>query len=172
MVIWIIGLSGSGKSTLASKVLQDVKEISNEKSKKTILLDGDVIRELFDHDIGYSIQDRLLNARRICQLGKFLDNQNINVVCAILSIFPETRKWNRENIDNYYEVFVDTPIETLIERDSKGIYKKFKNGELSDVAGMDIEFPVPKNPDLVIKNDKSLDDLLSNSIKIARMLCQ
>ena len=72
MVIWIIGLSGSGKTTLANKVLADVNAKSNAGSKKTVLLDGDVIREIFDNDVGYSMQDRLVN-ERICQLGKFLD---------------------------------------------------------------------------------------------------
>ncbi len=172
MVIWIIGLSGSGKTTLANKIVGDANEMLSAESKKTVLIDGDVIREVFDHDIGYSMQDRLTNAKRICQLGKFLDSQGINVVCAILSIFPETRKWNRENIEDYYEVFIDTPIETLVSRDSKGIYRKFKNAEITEVAGMDIDFPVPKSADLVIDNDASLNDLLSHSDSLVELLCQ
>jgi adenylylsulfate kinase len=82
-------------------------------------------------------------------------------VCAILSIFPETRDWNRKNIKNYYEVYIETPIEILADRDSKGIYGKYKRGEISKVVGMDIDFPVPDKPDLVIKNINSKEELLS-----------
>ena len=172
MIIWIIGLSGSGKTTLANKIVSDTNEILSAKSKKSILIDGDVIREVFDNDIGYSMQDRLINAQRICRLGKFLDSQGFNVVCAILSIFPQTRKWNRENIEDYYEVFIDTPIENLISRDSKGIYGKFNSGEITEVAGMDIEFPIPEYADLVIHNNSSVSDLLKHSEKLVKLLCQ
>ena len=167
MVIWIIGLSGAGKTTLANNVVAH----ANMKSKKTILIDGDIIREVFDNDLSYSMEDRLVNAKRICKLGKFLDEQGLNVVCAILSIFPETREWNRKNIKNYYEVFIDTPLDMLVDRDSKGIYGKYKKGEISDVAGMDIEFHKPDKADLVIDNSKSVEDLLSNTEQIVKVLC-
>ena len=157
MVIWIIGLSGAGKTTLANEVIAQVRFNQNN----TVLIDGDMVREVFGNDLGHSMDDRRKNANRICQLGKFLDQQGVNVVCAILSLFPESRTWNRENIENYYEVFIDTPISTLIERDSKGLYRKFNNGEIHDVAGMDINFPRPDNADLIINNIKSKEDLLS-----------
>ena len=157
MVVWIIGLSGAGKSTLANEVITQVRS----KQNNTVLIDGDVIREVFGNDLGHSIDDRRKNANRICQLGKFLDQQGINVVCAILSLFPESREWNRKNIKNYYEVLIDTPVSTLIERDSKGIYSKFNNGEINNVAGMDINFPRPQNSDLIINNIKSKEDLLN-----------
>jgi cytidine diphosphoramidate kinase len=157
MVVWLIGLSGSGKSTLANEIVSS----ANIEKNNTILLDGDVVREIFGNDLGYSMKDRLLNARRICQLGKFLDENGMNVVCAILSIFPETRDWNRENIKNYYEVFIDTPIDILIKRDSKGIYEKYHRGEISEVVGLDLDFPFPDKADLVIKNSDSKEYLLS-----------
>ena len=96
MVVWLIGLSGSGKTTLAKKIIEG----ANRDTRNTILLDGDVIREMFGNDLGYSIEDRLKSAQRICQLGKFLDSQGFNVVTAILSIFPESREWNRKNVKN------------------------------------------------------------------------
>ena len=166
MVIWLIGLSGVGKSTLANEIVAG----ANRDSSNTILLDGDVIREIFGNDLGYSMGDRLKNAERICQLGKFLDGQGFNVVTATLSIFPESREWNRRNIENYYEVFIDTPIEELIKRDSKGLYAKFHRGEISEVAGMDIDFPKPTKADLVIKNSKSEKELLSYAKPIIEKL--
>ena len=166
MVVWLIGLSGAGKTTLAKRIVAD----ANKKARNTVLLDGDVIREIFGNDLGYTMEDRLVNAQRICQLGKFLDDQGINVVCAILSIFPETREWNRKHIEGYYEVFIDTPLETLVDRDTKGIYGKFNRGEISDVAGMDIEFPIPNQADLVINNSRSENELLSHAAKIVELI--
>ena len=162
MVVWLIGLSGSGKTTLAKKIVKE----ANKGIKNTILIDGDIIRETFGNDLGYSLNDRLLNAQRICQLGKFLDDQGINVVCAILSIFPETREWNRTNVKNYYEVFIDSPISSLVERDSKGIYGQYMRGEIVNVAGMDLNFPKPEKADMIIDNSKSKVDLLNHSDKI------
>lgn len=161
MVIWIIGLSGTGKTTLAKEIVNKANIDSNTTT--TILLDGDVIRGIFGNDLGYSMNDRLLNAQRICRLGKFLDESGMNVVCAILSLFPETRDWNRKNIENYYEVFIDTPIDDLIKRDSKGIYEKYFRKEMSEVAGLDLDFPLPEKSDLVIKNTNSKEYLLGFS---------
>ena len=166
MVIWIIGLSGSGKTTLAKKVVADARETSSLESKKTVLIDGDVIREMFDNDIGYSMQGRLTNAKRICQLGKFLDSQGINVVCAILSIFPETRKWNRENIVDYNEVYIKVPLDILEKRDTNNLYSQAKAGKIKNVVGIDIPFPEPKNPDLIIENNIETEDFNSMLEKI------
>jgi len=166
MIVWLIGLSGAGKSTLASEIVAG----ANREGSKTILLDGDVIREIFGNDLGYSMEDRLKNAQRICQLGKFLDNQGLNVVTAILSLFPENRELNRENIENYYEVFIDSPIESLVERDSKGLYAKFNRGEISEVVGMDINFPKPEKADLIIKNIGSKESLLNYAEPIIKKL--
>lgn len=156
MVVWIIGLSGAGKTTLANEVVARVRQQHNN----IVLIDGDVVREVFGNDLGYSMEDRLTNARRICQLGKLLDDQGIHVVCAILSLFPETRDWNRANLKNYFEVFIDTPMQDLTQRDSKGIYSRFQRGEIREVAGMDIEFPRPEHADLIINNINSRDELL------------
>ena len=166
MVVWIIGLSGSGKTTLAEKIIKDANEIG----LKPVLIDGDSVRDIFNNDLGYSMEDRLKNAYRICNLGKFLSDQGFCVVCSILSIFPDTRDWNRKNIKNYYEVFIDTPIEILIERDPKKLYKNYKSGEIKNVVGMDIDFPAPINADLKIINDGSREKLLDNSKKIVEFL--
>jgi len=166
MVVWIIGLSGAGKTTLANEVAANIRQSNND----VVLVDGDVIREMFGNDLGYSIEDRKKNAGRICQLCKFLDDQNINVVCAILSIFPESRVWNRKNFKGYYEVYIDAPVENLIERDSKGIYAKYLKGEIREVAGMDLEFPAPSHADLTIYNAHSKEALLLHAKPIAEKI--
>jgi len=160
MVIWIIGLSGSGKSTLANEIVSKVNKTNNNK---TILLDGDVIRNVFNNDLGYSKEDRFKNAQRICELGKFLESQGINVVTAILSLFSENREWNRKNLKNYYEVFIDTPMNDLVKRDSKGIYKKFAEGKIVNVAGLDIPFAKPNKADLIIENNNTKEYFLEHA---------
>lgn len=163
MVTWIIGLSGAGKTTLASEVVARVRRAR----QNVVLIDGDVVRDIFGNDLGHSIDDRRRNAERICRLCKFLDDQKIDVVCAILSLFRESRAWNRENIAEYFEVFIDAPVSALVERDPKGIYRKFLSGEITDVAGMDIEFPRPDDAHLVIANAGQRDELLQHAEAIA-----
>lgn len=149
MVIWIIGLSGAGKSTVASELKQQI----NSLGKSCVMLDGDLVRELFGNDLSYNLQDRKQNADRLCKLGKYLDVQGVNVVCAILSIFPESREWNRSSLESYFEVFLDVELEDVISRDVKGIYARARSGEIADVVGVDIPFQKPDSSDLVIKND-------------------
>lgn len=167
MVVWIIGLSGSGKTTLS----EEVASLLRRKNRIVAVIDGDVIREVFGNDADYSIEGRRRNANRICALCQFLEGQGIDVICAILSIFGESRLWNRENLKNYYEVFVDAPIEQLIQRDSKGLYGKYLRGEINEVAGMDLHFPEPKNANLVIKNDGDRSAFLKNAQTIAEHVC-
>lgn len=150
MIIWIIGLSGAGKSTIGRRVCRKVKHTL----PNTVLVDGDEIRELFKFDtpISYSLEGRKENAERIISLCKFLDNQNINVICAILSVFEEHRRMNRTRFSKYFEVFIDADLDALKERDYKGIYQKSQVGKMENVVGMDIPFQRPEKPHLVIKS--------------------
>lgn len=166
MVIWLIGLSGAGKTTLANAVVARVRAMG----RPVVLLDGDAVREMFGNDLGHSIEDRRINAQRICQLSKFIESQGIAVVCAILSIFPESRAWNREHLSRYFEVFIDTPVEHLVHRDSKGLYARYKRGEIQGVAGMDLQFPPPDQADLVIHNTGGRDELLAHAQALAALV--
>jgi cytidine diphosphoramidate kinase len=155
MVIWLIGMSGAGKTIIGREVYSLIKK----QRPNVIFLDGDSIREIMGNDLGYSLEDRRQNAWRICRLCKYLDNQGIAVVCGILSIFHETQQWNRENIPHYFEVYIRVSLETLIQRDSKGLYQSALAGEIHDVVGIDVDFPPPPNPDLIIDNDKPVESL-------------
>ena len=163
MIIWIIGLSGSGKTTLA----QEVVKLIRNNDQKVVLIDGDEIRELFNNDIGHDIESRRINAKRITRLCKFLDMQGIDVICSVLSLFPETSIWCRYNLSKYYEVFIDTPIKTLKARDSKKLYSSFDRGEIRNVVGLDIDFSKPKDSDLHVKNNRSLEYLIEHARIIA-----
>lgn len=162
MVIWLIGLSGVGKTVIG----RELHNLLKAKRPNVVFIDGDMMREIMGNDLGYSLEDRRKNAWRICRFCKYLDSQGIDVVCGILSIFHETQQWNRNNIPHYFEVFIRVPIETLIQRDSKGLYRRALAGEIHDVVGVDVDFPQPPNPDLIIDNDMPLESLKPIALQI------
>lgn len=167
MVIWLIGLSGSGKTTLGHEIV----ERARSSGSPVVWMDGDKVRsEIFGDDLGHTLADRKRNADRICRLCKFLDDEGVNVVCGILSMFHESREWNRTHITRYYEVYIDAPLDQLAARDSKGLYSGAREGRIRDVPGIDMEFPVPQHPDLVIRNDSTLDALLAHAPRLADLL--
>ena len=149
MVIWMIGLSRAGKTTLSQLLYKKLKPDVNN----LVLLDGDAIRILFGSDVDHSIEGRRKNAERISHLSKFLADQNIHVIAAVLSIFPEWQTWNRENITDYQEIYIKASMESLEKRDTNGLYSQAKKGLIKNVVGVDIPFPEPKQPDLIIENN-------------------
>ena len=151
MVIWLIGLSGAAKTTIG----RHLYEIWKAEAPNTVLVDGDEIRALLNHQENsrdYTIEARRANAERITNLCAWLDGQDINTVCCILSLFPEMRQRNRDIFSRYFEVYVSAPMEVLIQRDEKGLYGPALRGEIENVVGVDIEFPTPTSADLVVDN--------------------
>lgn len=151
MVIWLIGLSGAGKTTIGRRLY----EMWKAKALNTVFVDGDEIRALFKTDASpgdYSIEGRRKNAERITELCAWLDRQDINVVCCILSLFPDMRKDNSRIFSQYFETYLRVPMEILEARDSKGLYADAAAGKIKNVVGVDIEFPVPEAPDLIVDN--------------------
>jgi len=154
MVVWIIGLSGAGKTTLAEKVVERLRENNNN----VILLDGDVLREVFGGDADHTVEGRAINAKRLSHLSKFLADQGIHVVAAVLSIFPDWQQWNRDNITDYCQVYVSVPIDVLLRREIKGLYAGALKGSIKNVVGVDIDFPEPVGNDLVLDNSIDKND--------------
>ncbi len=150
MILWLIGKSGAGKSTIAQLLYEELKP----SHPNMVLLDGDILREIWGDQLGHTIEDRRINAQRISYLCKMLDQQGIHAIAAVLSIFPEWQRWNRDHFSSYYEIFLDASMETLRKRDSKGLYAKAESGKLKHVVGVDIPFPRPVNPDLTISPDE------------------
>lgn len=146
MIIWLTGLSGAGKTTIGKLLYDKIKA----QHSNTVFLDGDILREVWCDQLGHDIEGRRKNAERISQLCAMLDRQGIHAVTCILSIFPDWREWNRKTFSNYYEVFIDTPMEEVIKRDSKGLYKKALAGEITNVVGVDIPMPDVKTWDMRI----------------------
>lgn len=158
MVIWMVGLSGSGKTTLGRAVAEELRRTR----PNTVLLDGDELREVFKADRGtapYTIAGRQRNAERLVALCEMLDKQGINVVCCILSIFPTMRAENRTRFSEYFEVFMDAPMESLKRRDVKGLYAMAERGEMKNVVGVDIPFERPSTSDLIIDSAQDAPDI-------------
>lgn len=155
MVIWIIGLSGAGKTTLANELVERLRK----DNLKVVLLDGDIIRNLFKNDVDHSIEGRRRNAERLSFLSKFLAYEGIHVVAAVLSIFPEWQDWNRENIPGYTEIYLKVSLDTLLRREIKNLYGAALKGEIKNVVGIDIPFPEPVKSDLVINNELGREDM-------------
>jgi len=164
MLIWITGLSGSGKSTIARAVYTKIKE----KYINTILLDGDALRSALGNNYGYSYEERLKGAYQVSGICRMLNNENLNVVCATMSLFEEIQTMNRSRVQDYIEVYLDVSMDELLERDQKSLYSKALNGEMKDVVGIDLKFDRPVSADLSLDNN-NLDKLQENIQKILEL---
>ena len=149
VLYWITGLSGAGKTTIGNKLYYTLKE----KHDNVILLDGDVLKKIFSDTVGYSNEARRIRANQYARLCKILTDQGLIVICCTIAMFDEVRAWNRKNNKAYVEVFLDVPMEVIKERDQKGMYSRYAKGNFSEIAGLDVEIELPKNPDIIIKND-------------------
>jgi len=152
MVIWLTGLSGVGKTTFAQALCSHLKT----KLDNVVLLDGDVIRSTISSDLGFHESDRIIQINRVQRLAKILADQGIIVIVAVVYAHPKLLDWNRENLSDYFEVYFKASLETLAQRDPKGIYRRARDGQLSDVVGIDIPWHAPHRPDLIFDQDAAL----------------
>ena len=167
-VIWFTGLSGAGKTTLAN-LLQNNFAKSNIISQ---LLDGDIIRSFFKDEMGYDEKDRIDNLKRIAFASKLLADNGITVIVAAISSIG--REFLRRNLDNYIQIFVKATIKKVIERDTKGMYKRFAEGKTQNLVGMDIPYYEPKSPYIIVHTDKETvsesHKIIINHLKILNLL--
>lgn len=159
MVIWITGLSASGKTTLAKAICK------NFAKKKFILIDGDLIRNLFN-DLGYEEKDRFKQITRMQNIASFLAKQNFNVVVAALFSHTKLLSRNRKLFKKYFEIYLKADIGFLAKREIKNIYSRAFKKKLKNVVGMDIKWNEPKNPNLVFDQTKKLS--INQMIKILK----
>jgi len=152
-VLWLTGLSGSGKSTIANIVERQLHALG----ARTYLLDGDNVRHGLSKDLGFTAADRVENIRRIGEVARLMVDAGLIVITAFISPFRSERLLARNMVeaDEFVEIFVDTPLAVVEQRDPKGLYKKARKGELKNFTGIDSPYEVPEAPELHIETTHS-----------------
>jgi adenylylsulfate kinase len=160
--LWFTGLPCSGKSTLAQLVAKELQR----RGRGVEVLDGDVVRTHLTKGLGFSKEDRDENIRRIGFVCHLLSKHGVVAIAAAISPYRAIRDEVRATIENFIEVYVNTPLEACIQRDVKGMYKKALAGEMKGFTGVDDPYEAPPNPELVIETDKETPE-----VSAARILC-
>ncbi len=151
-VLWFTGLSGSGKSTIA----QALERKLYAQGYHTKLLDGDNIRTGLNNNLGFSLEDRKENIRRIAEVAKLFAQAGSICLCSFVSPTQEIRKLAREIIGekDFLEIYVNAPLEVCEARDVKGLYAKARAGHIKNFTGIDSPFEAPIHPFLEVKTDQ------------------
>lgn len=147
--LWFTGLSGAGKTTIA----QIIEKELIDRGLKVESLDGDVVRTNLSKGLGFSKEDRNINIKRIGFVCKLLVRNGVIAIASAISPYREIRDYNRSEIGNFVEVFVKCPLETCIDRDVKGLYKKALSGEIKNYTGVSDPYEEPLNPEVVVETD-------------------
>lgn len=149
-VLWFTGLSGSGKSTIASIVEKKL----HAEGKQTYTLDGDNIRHGLNRDLGFTDADRVENIRRVGEVARLFADAGLITLVSFISPFRSERRMARDLLEEgeFFEVFVDTPIEECKKRDPKGLYKKAEAGEIKNFTGIDSPYEAPENAEIHLHN--------------------
>ena len=146
--LWLTGLPCSGKSTLAT----EIEGIFLERGMKVEVMDGDEVRQNLTKDLGFSREDRENNIRRIGYVSKLLSRNGVVTIVAAIAPYQSVRDEVRESIGRrYIEVYLEAPVEELIKRDVKGMYKKALAGEIKNFTGIDDPYETPEKPEVHVK---------------------
>ena len=148
VTIWLTGLSGSGKSTIGV----ELEHALIENKYHAYILDGDNIRHGLNKNLGFSPEDRSENIRRIGEVAKLFTDANIITIAAFISPYRADRDAVRKLLKDgkFIEVYVKCSVEVCEERDTKGLYKKARAGEVKDFTGISAPYEEPHNPELTI----------------------
>lgn len=152
MVIWVTGRSAAGKTTLCQAMVAALRR----HLRHVVMLDGDVLREVFGNDLAYDEASRRKQIERLQHLARMLASQGQIVVVAALYSHPDLLAWNRANLPNYFEIYLDASLDLVRRRDPKALYVRAFAGEMKDVVGIDIPWHEPLYPDLKLDAAKEM----------------
>ena len=147
-VIWFTGLSGAGKSTIANLVEKKLHQMG----RHTFLLDGDNVRHGLNRDLGFTDADRVENVRRVGEVARLMADAGLIVLCAFISPFRAERRMVRDLMreGEFVEVHVDAPLAEAEKRDTKGLYRKARAGEILNFTGIDSPYEAPEHAEIHI----------------------
>lgn len=149
VTIWLTGLSGAGKSTIATALADRLRR----QGELVEVLDGDEVRESLSPGLGFSRADRDTNIRRIAYVAKLLTRNGVNVITAAISPYEDARAEARRSIGPFVEVYVKASIDTCIERDPKGLYRKALAGVITAFTGISDVYEAPAAAELEIDTE-------------------
>ncbi len=166
-VVWFTGLSGSGKSTIAIELEKKL----HEKGILSYVLDGDNVRHGLNKDLGFSTKDREENIRRLAELTKLFHDSGVFTIASFISPFKKERDLARSYAgEDFIEVHVDCPLEECEKRDTKGLYKKARSGELKEFTGISHPYEIPENPEITINTkDKNVEECVEEIIRYLKL---
>jgi adenylyl-sulfate kinase len=152
--IWLTGMSGAGKSS-TSKLLE---KYLRDRGANVEVLDGDVVRTYLSKGLGFSKEDRDENIRRIGFVCELLSRNGVIAIAAAISPYRAAREKVRERIPNFIEVYLECPLEVLVERDSKGLYRAALSGQIAHFTGISDPYEPPLNPEVTIHSAEETPD--------------
>ena len=154
--LWLTGLSGSGKSTIAIGVEKELYQMGY----LTQILDGDNIRSGINNNLGFSVEDRMENIRRIAEVSKLFIHCGVITINSFVSPTIAIRKLARDIIgrNDFIEIYINAPLDVCEKRDVKDLYKKARRGEIKNFTGIDAPFEAPEKPFLEIHTDRQTVD--------------
>ena len=162
MVIWLLGISGAGKTTLGLKL----KQHFDSEGVQSFILDGDIVRNFFDNDLSYSIDERRQNIKRIMLAAHVLEQNGIIPIVCNIAPFEDLRQFARQKFSNYVQIYLKKSLSLAQANDVKNIYKD--NISKSMIVGIDLEFDQPKTNELVVPVDS--ETVEESFIRIITML--
>jgi bifunctional enzyme CysN/CysC len=155
-ILWFTGLSGSGKSTIANMVEAKL----HSRGAHTFMLDGDNVRHGLNRDLGFTDTDRVENIRRVAEVARLFADAGLIVLVSFISPFRAERALARElaPAGQFFEVFVDTPIEVCRARDPKGLYKKADAGLIKNFTGISSPYEAPEHPEFWLRTAEATSE--------------
>lgn len=165
-ILWFTGLSGAGKSTLAHAV----EKALFDAGCRTFVIDGDNVRHGLCSDLGFSVDDRQENIRRVGELGKLFVQAGVIILTALISPIEADRARVRSLVskDEFIEIYCSADLSVCEGRDVKGLYAKARKGQISHFTGISSPYEPPLHPEIVV--DSGIDSLESSVNKILRYL--
>jgi len=161
-VIWLTGLSGAGKSTIADAAVRNLHALGVH----TYVLDGDNVRHGLNKDLGFTPEDRAENVRRVAEVSKLMRDAGLVVIVALVSPFTSDRRAARALFEpgQFLEVYVDTPLDVVSQRDTKGLYAKAARGALPNLTGVGQEYEAPEAPELVLHGTGDVEESVTQLV--------